>query len=191
MSFDEVFAEHQRVVAASAKVLPTVLTEAAELLISALKRGSKLLICGNGGSAADAQHFAAELIGRFEAERRALPVVALSTDTSALTALANDYGFHTVFSRQVEALAQPGDVLLALSTSGGSENVLRAADAALSRDCAVLAFTGEGGGALRAKAQVCIAVPSTNVARIQEVHELCLHALAGAVEAAFLPGAES
>lgn len=186
MSFDEVFAEHQRVVAASAKVLPPVLIEATELLVTALKRGSKVLICGNGGSAADAQHFAAELVGRFEAERRALPVIALSTDTSALTALANDYGFHTVFSRQVEALARPGDVLLALSTSGGSQNVLRAADAALGLDCAVIALTGEGGGALGAKAQVCLAVPATNVARIQEVHELCLHALAGAIEAAFV-----
>ena len=184
MSIDDVFEEHRQVVAASAAVLPSVVRQAAELIGACLARGNKVLVCGNGGSAADAQHFAAELLGRFEADRRALPAVALTTDSSSLTAIANDLGFERVFERQVDALGRPGDVLVAISTSGGSENVVRAARSAQSIGCGVVGMTGQRGGALAVACDLLIAVPSSNVARIQEVHSLCLHALCGAVEQA-------
>jgi len=182
MSIEDAFEEHRRVVAESAAVLPARVQDAADRIGAALAAGNKVLVCGNGGSAADAQHFAAELLGRFETDRRALAALALTTDSSALTAIANDLGFDRVFSRQVEGLARAGDVLVAISTSGNSENVVRAARAARERDCAVIALTGAGGGALGELADLLLAVPSTNVARIQEVHSLCLHALCGAVE---------
>ena len=189
MNIDDVFAQHRQVMADSAAVLPAVLEEAAALMAECLDAGHKLLVCGNGGSAADAQHFAAELVGRFEVDRRALAAVALTTDSSAITAIANDLGFARVFERQVEALARPGDVLIAISTSGSSENVVRAAQRASSLGCGVVAMTGRSGGALGGAADLLIAVPSSNVARIQEVHSLCLHALCGAVEQALVDGA--
>ncbi len=182
MNIDEVFEEHRRVVADSAAVLPARIREAAQLIDSCLAGGNKVLVCGNGGSAADAQHFAAELVCRFEADRRALAALALTTDSSSLTAIANDLGFDRIFERQVEALARPGDVLVAISTSGKSKNVLRAALAAQAINCAVIGLTGKGGGALADLCDLLVAVPSSNVARIQEVHSLCLHALCGAVE---------
>jgi len=182
VNIDEVFEEHRRVVADSAAVLPARIREAAQLIDSCLAGGNKVLVCGNGGSAADAQHFAAELVCRFEADRRALAALALTTDSSSLTAIANDLGFDRIFERQVEALARPGDVLVAISTSGKSKNVLRAALAAQAINCAVIGLTGKGGGALADLCDLLVAVPSSNVARIQEVHSLCLHALCGAVE---------
>lgn len=190
MSIADVFEEHRRVVADSAAALPSVVQEAAELIGSCLAGRNKVLVCGNGGSAADAQHFAAELLGRFETDRRALAAVALTTDSSALTAIANDLGFDRVFERQVEALARPGDVLVAISTSGRSQNVLRAALTARSMGCGVIGLTGNGGGPLADLCDLLIAVPSSNVARIQEVHSLCLHALCGAVERAIAKGEE-
>lgn len=154
----------------------------ADLIIDTLRSGKKLLICGNGGSAADAQHFAAELVGRFERERRGLPAIALTTDTSALTALANDYGFERVFARQVEALASRGDLLIAISTSGTSPNVIAAVMAARDLGCRVLGMTGAEGKKLAGLSDECIRVPSRRTARIQEAHALLIHVWCEMVE---------
>jgi D-sedoheptulose 7-phosphate isomerase len=151
--------------------------------------GGKVLSCGNGGSAADAQHFSAEFVGRFERERPELAAIALTTDSSILTAIANDYDFTHVFSRQVRALGQPGDVLLAITTSGNSANVLAAIEAAHERDMVVIGLSGRGGGkmvqALR-DTDVHICVPHERTARIQEVHLLTLHCLCDAVDTLLL-----
>jgi len=158
---------------------------AAARLIDCIEGGHKVLVCGNGGSAADAQHFAAELINRFGATRRALPAIALTTDTSVITSIANDDGYERIFARQVEALAAPGDTLVAISTSGTSGNVVAAALAARARGCVIVALTGAGEAPLRTLADVCIAIPSRSVARIQEMHELCLHAMTDVVDRHF------
>lgn len=141
----------------------------------ALKDGHKVLFCGNGGSAADSQHLAAELIGRFKKERRSLPGIALTTDTSALTAIGNDYGFDDVFSRQVEGLGRAGDVLIGISTSGNSKNVVKAIEMARSIGMHTIGFTGEGGGKMAALCDLLFAVPSKVTARIQEMHILAGH----------------
>ena len=164
--------------------LCVVIEEAAGLIQTTLSRGGKLLLCGNGGSAADSQHIAAELTGRFVKDRRPLAAVALSTDTSALTSIANDYSFDEVFSRQVLALGQRGDCLLALSTSGNSRNVIRAANAARSAGISVIGLLGRDGGALRALCDVPIVVPSSTTARIQEAHIFIGHTLCALVEEA-------
>lgn len=177
-----IFTEHDAVMRESAMTLPPILDRMAALLWESLSSGGKVLACGNGGSAATAQHFVAELVGRFQAERRALPAVALSADTMILTALANDYGYARVFARQVEALGAAGDVLMAFSTSGNSPNVIEAARTARAMGCKVLAFTGKDGGLLAAHADAIVKVPSKDVARIQEVHDLCIHALAESIE---------
>lgn len=182
MSIESTFAQHQAVVAASAALLPSALRDAAARVGACLASGHKVLVCGNGGSAADAQHFAAELLGRFEVDRAALAAIALTTDSSSLTAIANDLGFSRVFSRQVEGLARPGDVLVAISTSGTSPSVVEAARSARAIGCTVIGLTGEVGGALGEFCDLLVAVPSRNVARIQEVHALCLHAICGEVE---------
>ena len=147
----------------------------AQTILETFEQGNKILICGNGGSAADAQHIAAEFVGRFETERRALPAIALTTDTSALTALANDYSFERVFSRQVEALAREGDLLIALSTSGNSPNVNSAVMAARQKNCRTLGLTGETGKKLASLCDECILVPSMRTARIQEAHITIAH----------------
>lgn len=152
------------------------------ILSERLHAGGCVFWCGNGGSAADSQHLAAELVGRFERERRGLASVALTTDTSALTAIANDCGFDQVFSRQVEALCRPGDVLIGISTSGNSPNVLRAVRAAREMGVQTIGLAGKDGGELRAAADLCIVVPSPNTARIQEAHILIGHILCGIVE---------
>lgn len=180
--FIDAIDEHLAVAAAARDALAAPMEAARARCADSLARGGKLLVCGNGGSAADAQHFAAELVGRYEADRRALAAIALTTDTSALTAIANDFGYDRVFARQVEALGRAGDVLIALSTSGNSPNVVLAAELARARGVGVVALTGDGGGRLAALADVLLAVPSRRVARIQEVHELCLHSLALALE---------
>lgn len=149
--------------------------ECASLLIETVRNGGKVLICGNGGSAADAQHIAAEFVGRYESERRALPAIALTTDTSALTALANDYSFERVFARQVEALASPGDCLIAISTSGNSPNVIAAVMAARSHGCRVIGMTGANGKKLASLSDACFLVPSERTARIQEAHITIAH----------------
>ena len=182
MTIHEVFAEHSAVAARAALELPPVLERAVGALHGCLRAGHKVLACGNGGSAADAQHLVAELVGRFREERRALPAIALTADTAILTAVGNDYGYECVFARQLEALAQAGDVLLAFSTSGNSPNVIRAAETARGRGCPVVAFTGAGGGALAGHADLLVKAPSTVVARIQEIHTLCIHVICEALD---------
>jgi D-sedoheptulose 7-phosphate isomerase len=144
--------------------------EAGELICQSLSGGHKVLICGNGGSAADAQHIAAELVGRYEQQRRAWPAIALTTDTSALTALSNDYGFEEVFARQVQAHAQAGDVLVAISTSGKSPNIIRAAEKATELDCKTIALTGADGEPLISICDLAVSVPARRTARVQEAH---------------------
>ena len=156
--------------------------EAAGAMIAALRGGGRILACGNGGSAADAQHFAAELVGRFERERAALSAIALTTDTSIVTAVANDYDFVRVFARQVDALGRPGDVLLGISTSGGSANVLAALAAAKAGGLTTVALTGRDGGAVGAAADIHVNVPAASTARVQEVHRTLLHALCALIE---------
>ena len=146
-----------------------------DLIWQALSNEKKVLICGNGGSAADAQHLAAEFVGRYETERRAFPSIALTTDTSALTAIGNDYGFERVFARQVEALAQSGDVLIAITTSGNSPNVLRAIEAAKEIGCVVIGMTGAKGEKFASLCDACTLVPSDRTARIQEAHITIAH----------------
>lgn len=156
--------------------------EAAGAVVGALREGHAVLVFGNGGSAADAQHFAAELVGRFVTERRALPAVALTTDTSALTALANDYGYDRVFARQVEALGREGDVALGITTSGASPNVLAAFEAARARGMVTIALTGRDGGAAGRAAAIHVNVASDVTARIQEAHMTVLHLICEIVD---------
>lgn len=160
----------------------------AEVVISALRAGGKVLICGNGGSAADAQHIACELVGYFAKERAAWPAIALTTDTSVLTSVGNDLGYEQVFARQVEALAKAGDVVIAISTSGNSPNVLAAARAARGRGCKVIGLTGDGGGRLATETDINLAVPSTVTPRIQEAHITIGHIICGLVESALTEG---
>lgn len=161
-----------------------VIVQMAEMLIDCLGGGGKVLLCGNGGSAADAQHIACELVGKLARDRRALPAIALNTNTSVVTAVANDYGFQHVFARQVEALAAKGNVLIGLSTSGNALNVLEAMDAARTIGCRRIAFTGSGGGKLASAADLCLAVPSNKTWRIQEAHITVAHILCDLVEKA-------
>jgi len=141
-----------------------------KLIIKALKKGNKIILCGNGGSAADAQHIAAELVGRYERHRGSWPAISLTTDTSALTAISNDYGFEEVFARQVLGLAQTGDVLIAISTSGKSPNVIKAVEQAKSRGCKTIALTGAGAEPLRSLCDQAVVVSSIRTSRIQEAH---------------------
>ena len=158
--------------------------QAGALIGAALAAGRKLLLCGNGGSAADSQHIAAELTGRFIHDRRPLAAVALTTDTSALTSIANDYSFDEVFARQVAALGVPGDCLIGISTSGNSRNVIKAAEAARGIGMHIIGLLGRDGGALRALCDVAIVVPSESTARIQEAHGFIGHTLCGLIESA-------
>ena len=179
--FNDCLSVHQ----AAQDQLAEPIARTGKTLAQTLQAGGRVLSCGNGGSAADAQHFAAELVGRFETERRALSALALSTDTSALTAIGNDYGFEQVFSRQVEGLGCAGDVLLAISTSGNSPNIRHAIDAAQTRDMTVIALTGRDGGAIREQLRaddIELRVPADSTARIQEVHILLLHCLCDLVD---------
>ena len=160
----------------------------AQLLVRCLRKGGRVYFFGNGGSAADAQHLAGEFVGRFTMERRALPAVALTTDTSVLTAIANDYGFDRCFERQVEALVRRGDVVVALSTSGNSPNVLRGAELARRRGARVIALTGATGGQLKALADLCLCAPAKESARIQECHITIGHTLCALVESALFGG---
>lgn len=164
--------------------LAPVIQQAGDLIAAALAQGGKLLLCGNGGSASDSQHIAAELTGRFLKDRRPLAAVSLTTDTSALTSIANDYSFDEVFSRQVMGLGRKGDCLLAISTSGNSRNVLRAAEVARAAGIRVIGLLGRDGGALRALCDVAIIVQSTTTARVQEAHIFIGHTLCAIVEEA-------
>lgn len=165
--------------------LTPVLDSAGAAIIAALQQNRKILTCGNGGSAADALHMAEELVGRYRSNRRALPAVALCADPTALTCIANDFGFEHVFSRQVEALGQTGDVLAVFSTSGNSPNLLRALEAGRHKQMTTVALIGKNGGAMAGEADYEIIVPSSDSARIQEVHTLVMHLWLEQIEAAF------
>lgn len=177
----------------AAEQLQEPIAHAIDIMFTALSNGNKIMACGNGGSAADCQHFAAELVGRFERERLPLPAMALSTDSSIMTAIGNDYSFTEIFSKQVQAFGQAGDVLLAISTSGNSGNVVQAVEAALERDMRVVALTGKNGGViatLLSNADANICVPHERTARIQEVHLLAIHCICDGIDNALFGGDE-
>jgi D-sedoheptulose 7-phosphate isomerase len=176
------FRSHLDVAERAAAQLGPLIATASDLLVTKLAEGGKLLVFGNGGSAADSQHIAAELAGRYQTDRPGLPAIALTTDTSALTAIANDHGYSKVFARQVEALANPADLVLAISTSGNSPNVLNGVEAARTAGCGVIGLTGRDGGALAAMCDVAIVVPAQLTSRIQEMHILIGHIFCGAVD---------
>src|SRR5437773_9474306 len=183
------FADSAQLKLAAVEVMTPQIARAAALMTDCLLADGKILACGNGGSAADAQHFAAEMVGRFERERPELPAISLVTDTSILTAIANDYDFAQVFAKQVRALGDAGDVLLAISTSGNSGNVVAAIDAAHEREMPVVALTGKGGGRIGemlVERDVHLCVPHERTARIQEVHLLTIHCLCDAIDNALL-----
>jgi D-sedoheptulose 7-phosphate isomerase len=177
--------DHIRVIEAILPFAPK-LAELGELMLDSLAGGGKVMWMGNGGSAADSQHLAAELVGRFSRERRALPSVALTTDTSILTAVGNDYGYDKIFVRQIDALCNPGDVVVGISTSGNSPNVIEALTLARERGAHTIGFTGADGGRMRDLVDHCLRVPSTETARIQEAHILIGHLLCDWVEAGFV-----
>jgi D-sedoheptulose 7-phosphate isomerase len=183
------FTDSAQLKIAAAEALAPAIARAAEALAECLLGDGKILACGNGGSAADAQHFAAEMVGRFERERPELPAISLATDTSILTAVANDYSYEQVYAKQVRALGAAGDVLLAISTSGNSANVVAAIEAAHDREMRIVAMTGKGGGrigAMLAARDVHLCVPHERTARVQEVHLLMIHCLCDAVDCTLL-----
>ena len=167
-----------------ARDMPQLMAEMAVRLIETFNSGGKLLVMGNGGSAADAQHFAAEIVGRFKMERRALPAMALSTDTSILTAVGNDYGYDSIFQRQVEAFACPGDVVVGISTSGKSPNVLNALKLARQLGCCTIGLLGKDGGGIKSVCNLALVVPSSDTPRIQESHITIIHIVCDLVEKA-------
>jgi D-sedoheptulose 7-phosphate isomerase len=177
--------DHQQLIKKVIDSLAGDIEKACEMMVSTLKAGKKILLAGNGGSAADAQHIAAELSGRFVKERRPLPGIALTTDTSALTSIANDYGYQFVFARQLEALAQPGDLFIGISTSGNSEGILKAFESAQKMQCNTLGLSGRNGGKMNGICDLNIIVPSDITARIQEMHILIGHILCKAVDNEF------
>ena len=171
------------------EVLVPFIEHASQVMVNSLLNEGKILSCGNGGSAGDAQHFSSELLNRFERERPSLPAIALTTDSSTITSIANDYSYNEVFSKQIRALGQPGDVLLAISTSGNSANVIEAIEAAHSRELRVIALTGKGGGRIGqmlTEDDVHLCVPHDRTLRIQEVHILLLHAMCDGIDAQLL-----
>lgn len=165
---------------------PGTISEVAECAVHALRSGGKILLCGNGGSAADAQHVAAELVGRFALERKAYPAIALTANSSIVTAIGNDYGFERVFARQVEALAQRGDVVVGISTSGNSANIINAMRTAKEKGCKTIGVTGKSGGKLKKESDICFCAASPDTPRIQEVHILFWHIVCELVEAEML-----
>jgi D-sedoheptulose 7-phosphate isomerase len=177
--------EHLETFQALTGTILTDIERAGNLICQTLAAGNKVLVCGNGGSAADAQHFAAELVGRYELPRRSFPAIALTTDTSALTAISNDYGYEEVFARQVAGLAQAGDVLVAISTSGKSSSVLKAVKKAKAIGCRTIALSGVDGGSLAEGCEVSVVVPGQRTARIQEAHITIIHLWCEMVDATF------
>lgn len=176
---------------ASADILAPAIANASDLIVQSLLEGHKILTCGNGGSAADAQHFSSEMLNRFETERPSLPAIALTTDTSTLTSIANDFSYHEVFAKQIRALGQAGDILLAISTSGNSKNILHAIEAAHDRHMRVVALTGREGGEMVSMLEptdVEICVPVQSTARIQEVHLLVIHCICDYIDHALFVG---
>ncbi|MDD1782250.1 phosphoheptose isomerase [Enterovibrio sp. ZSDZ35] len=189
-SIKESFTESIQTQIAAAEALPEQISKAAMVMVQCLLNGNKILCCGNGGSAANAQHFASCLLNRFETERPSLPALALTADTVTLTAVANDYHHDEVFSKQVRAFGQGGDVLLALSTSGNSKDIIKAMEAAVTRDMTIVAFTGKDGGemaGLLGEQDVEIRIPSQRTARIQEVHLITLHTLCDLIDQYLFP----
>jgi len=176
---------HEKLVAEFERSAIEVLAAASEMIVAAFKKGGTLYLCGNGGSAADAQHIAGEMVGRFRTERRALPAMAWSTDTSVLTCIANDYSYEDVFARQAEAHVKPGDVLWGLSTSGASPNVVKAAEVAKRKGARVIAFTGKKDSKLQALADICLCADAQVTARSQEIHQLAYHIICDLVEQRF------
>ena len=176
---------HKELVSELVKAGVESIASAAEQITKALKQNQTLYICGNGGSAADAQHIAGEFVGRFQCERRGLPAVALTTDTSAITSISNDYGYENVFARQVEALVRQGDILWAISTSGTSENVIAAIKAARVKHACILAFTGKTDSAIERLADICFCANSDSTPRTQEIHQLAYHIICDLVEQDF------
>jgi len=176
----DIFTESIQTKIAAADSLPESIAKAGQIMVNCLLAGGKILTCGNGGSAGDAQHFSSEMLNRFERERPSLPAIALTTDTGTLTSISNDYSYNDVFAKQLRALGQPGDILLAFSTSGNSRNVINAMETALSKDMLIVALTGKDGGemaGLVGQNDVEVRVPSNSTARIQEVHLVVIHAL--------------
>lgn len=183
--FSGAFQRHSDVVAESMRhILPSV-ERAAKLIQQTVQRDRLILICGNGGSAADSQHLATEFVARYKKERKALRALALTTDASALTAIGNDYSFEDIFKRQIEAVGRAGDLLIAFTTSGGSLNIRRALKAARARDMNIILLTGKNGASLARSAEAGIVVPSTETARIQEIHQLVYHAWCEYIDAIF------
>jgi D-sedoheptulose 7-phosphate isomerase len=179
---------HKKMVAKfEADGLETIVA-AAETITKALKQNGRVYVCGNGGSAADAQHIASELVGRFEHEHKGLAAIALTTDTSVITSISNDYGFENVFAKQVEALVKEGDILWAISTSGASANVITAAELAKKKGACVLAFTGKSNSKLERIADICVCANEKSTARSQEIHQLAYHIICGLVERCFTSG---
>lgn len=185
----DAFLELSRLAATLAGELGEPVERAGRLIVDSMRAGGKLMACGNGGSAADAQHFVAELLGRMGPERQSLPAITLSVDPSAVTAIGNDYGYDNVFARQVEGLGRRGDVLLAISTSGRSPNVLRAVRTAHARGMRVIVLAGQGGDPLLAECDICLHIPSGNTQRVQELHMAVLHAICGYIDYQVLSGA--
>lgn len=173
---------HLEVITLTIETMQDKLESASKLVVEILKNGNKILICGNGGSAADAQHIAAELTGRYKTERRGLPGIALTTDTSALTAIGNDYGYDRIFDRQIEALANNGDLIIGISTSGNSKNIINALKIAKELGCKTLGLTGRNGGAMNELCDINLVVPSNDTPRIQEMHILFGHTICQIVD---------
>lgn len=184
------FTESIQIQIAAAEALPDVITHAAQAMVAQLLNGSKIICCGNGGSAANAQQFSACLINRFETERPSLPAITLTSDNITMTAVANDYNYQEIFAKQVRALGQPGDILLAISTSGNSQNIIKAMEAAVTRDMTIIALTGKDGGemaGLLGENDVEIRIPSHRTARIHEVHLVTLHCLCDLIDQVLFP----
>ena len=182
---NSIFIEHKELLEVCSLQLVQIISEASQIINNCILSGNKLFLFGNGGSAADAQHIAAEFTGRFVIERRPLPAIALTTDTSAITAIGNDYGYDIVFERQVEALANKGDVLIGISTSGNSPNVLKALKVGKEKGCLTVGLSGRDGGKMNALCDKNIVVPSNTTARIQEVHILIGHIFCSCVDEVF------
>ncbi len=187
------FTESIQTKIAASEQISTAIEQAGLIMVQCLLSGHKILSCGNGGSAGDAQHFSAELLNRYETERPSLPAIALTTDSSTVTSIANDYSYEEIFSKQLRALGNNGDVLLAISTSGNSKNVIKAIETAVSRDMPIIALTGKDGGniaGLLGANDVEVRVPATRTARIQEVHLLVIHCLCDIIDSTLFPQAE-
>ena len=185
MKLEEELKIHTRIMQQTVAQCSPAIKEISDCLVECFRKGNKLMLCGNGGSAADSQHMVAEFVNRFRMDRAALPAIALTVDTSILTSIANDSSYEFTFSRQVEALGRPGDILAAISTSGGSSNILKALEAARERGVKTVGFTGEKGRqSMAVKCDLCLVVPSADTPRVQEVHEFVWHVLCGMVEQA-------